>query len=842
MENRNEFSDLKWDPYFEQNLDEDNYNDFIDLSRDDSEFLISILSGINFTETYKEFIVKTLKRIVDESMNLNHFIFKEVNISQKDIINNFKKRLLNINTQLIKGNKSMENIKVNETINEINNIAESNTMDKKEILEKEEKKIININKTKKTEINTNSNNYNNYFNLQTKKHNKTFEKELNIFNNSERSNSPELLNQTKTTNLFNDNKNIGELKDIKETFNLNEDMYELFVQSIIFLTLKCFEQDDKNEFNFIFNLKNTMDKFKDITDVELDFAISNLEPILFKSFLNYFKDNIIFFNYNSYSFEIKLNNKDNSLNEIIENIDETKKIDILGEILQSSWKDKSKFNQIEKYCLLMKLFKNELSSKNSAISNFKKYLKFENENQKLILFITDSSYEYIFKSLNKSELLNEVKKKYTESDKKANVNVILLLLSLGLEKRALLNDYSIKNKKNIDNEILDKIRIPNNKILNSNLFKKSCYQLDEFLNHLKNIELKYINIYKNILDENCNFMVENYISSKKIKFKLDKFDDYKKLIDIKKIKNKKDKEFIYIILYFYFQDKENNNFENELKTKIKKYKFFKFKYSNRKDINKENKKSLETILKLEQENKLNSIQFLIFQDVREYNFRKILEKIQINEYDHLFFNKKSNYPNSLEWKYLMHIFNNYNDFFKYLERTKSIFEEKFSLIKEFQFLYNKFINVYNESFNNGLLHIKDNNIKSLIQKVNEDLFFKFNLHILEKEEEENNDNYASILFHSFELESEIEEININNEKRITSFIAALKGAFNYNINFSEVENKMKEVNKNITFQGLVCELLLYLKENVYPKIKLGILKSLLTYELNQFKEIGTKLI
>ena len=60
-------------------------------------------------------------------------------------------------------------------------------------------------------------------------------------------------------------------------------MCELFVQSIIFLILKCFEHVDKSKFNFIFKVKK-MDKIKDIADIELDFVISNLDPNLFKSF------------------------------------------------------------------------------------------------------------------------------------------------------------------------------------------------------------------------------------------------------------------------------------------------------------------------------------------------------------------------------------------------------------------------------------------------------------------------------------------------------------------------------------------------------------------------------
>lgn len=66
------------------------------------------------------------------------------------------------------------------------------------------------------------------------------------------------MNKTKSIKISNKNKNFVELKDIKDTFNLNGDMYELFVQSVIFLTLKCFEQNDNNDFNFIFKIKKKL--------------------------------------------------------------------------------------------------------------------------------------------------------------------------------------------------------------------------------------------------------------------------------------------------------------------------------------------------------------------------------------------------------------------------------------------------------------------------------------------------------------------------------------------------------------------------------------------------------
>ena len=51
------------------------------------------------------------------------------------------------------------------------------------------------------------------------------------------------------------------------------------------------------------------------------------------------------------------------MKELIENIDETKKLDIIGKIGQSEWN--------EKYCKLMKLLETDISSKTNVINNLK---------------------------------------------------------------------------------------------------------------------------------------------------------------------------------------------------------------------------------------------------------------------------------------------------------------------------------------------------------------------------------------------------------------------------------------------------------------------------------------
>ena len=127
----------------------------------------------------------------------------------------------------------------NEDINKINNIEESNMIGEKKIIEKEEKKIINKDTKKNNEEIDNSKNYHYNFDAEAKKHNKTFDRESTAFNNSEKSDSSSLLlnsnsflNKTKSTKISNKNKKFVELKDIKDTFNLNGDMHELFIQSV----------------------------------------------------------------------------------------------------------------------------------------------------------------------------------------------------------------------------------------------------------------------------------------------------------------------------------------------------------------------------------------------------------------------------------------------------------------------------------------------------------------------------------------------------------------------------------------------------------------------------------
>ena len=145
-----------------------------------------------------------------------------------------------------------------------------------------------------------------------------------------------------------------ELNDFEDTFNLNGEMYELFVKSNIFLTLKCLEEDDKNKFHFIYNIsKQNFDK--SIKDFELDFVINNLDIKLFKSFLVYFSGNILFFKFRDFTFEI--NNSENTFLNIISNINNIGKINIIGELGLSAWKDKKKAEQFSKYNNLLQLLK-----------------------------------------------------------------------------------------------------------------------------------------------------------------------------------------------------------------------------------------------------------------------------------------------------------------------------------------------------------------------------------------------------------------------------------------------------------------------------------------------------
>ena len=114
------------------------------------------------------------------------------------------------------------------------------------------------------------------------------------------------------------------------------------------------------------------------------------------------------------------------------------------------------------------------------------------------------------------------------------------------------------------------------------------------------------------------------------------------------------------------------------------------------------------------------------------------------------------------------------------------------------------------------------------------------INLLEKEEDKL-ETYTRILFHGINLESDIENVIANNkEKKIKKFIATFKESFNYNINLKEVENKLEETNKYFIIQNLVNQLLLYLNNNIYPKIRLGISKFLLAYELQQSKVISNK--
>ena len=805
-----------------------NDND-IDDNEEDNEILISILSGMNFTPPYEEYIIKAIHRIINKNIKVDTIIFDNKILKNEDIFNEFKQKLCKYNntnkSQEIKksnilnndcnNNRNSKNLNNNIEVN--NNIHLNNNISSEAINDIVNNKM-SIKET--TENNVNNNDINN-------KNNKTFDKGKikNYFENNNSSLSNVLIsnssvnsstNKSTTQKKLNASKNLVELNNIEDSFNINGDMFEVFVQSMIFLTLKCFEEDENNKFSFIFNLKKNMNKISNIHDIELDFLINNLDVIIFKSFLNYFKDNIIFFKYNGKSYQI--NKKENSLEDLISNIEETRKLDIIGEIGQSAWKDKNKVEQFKKYCELIKPLDNDSLKKKEIIKSLNEELGFQEENQKLIIFVTDSPFEYIFKFLNKSDLLIEMNKE----DKQKNVNSLLLFMSLGLEERAKLTNYVIKKQNNINANILKNIKRSNNKILNSILFKKLCYKFDDFLNNAKEVNLNNLIRLKTQLDNNCKIFVDIYIENY-INFEIKNIHKFK---DIHKI-NKKKKGPVYNILYF-TNENNNNTFKEELKNniKIKEYSYFEF-IDNDKDIL---DKKCNEILELENNNKLNIIQFLIFDNIQTISFQDILRLININNYDQFFFTESCLIPSKLLSKNT-HYIKQYTEFFTFINEKKKVFEEAFILINESKFLYNKLINTYLHFYDKSLIYLKKNNIECLYQKINENVYFMLNLKLLEIKKEKQN-QYANILLSKIDLNIELNDLIKTNNQRISSFIDTLKETYNNkNMNLSKLENIMKERSHNLLSQKLIEKIIDYLKNSIYPFIRWKILEFLLNVEI-----------
>ena len=369
--------------------------------------------------------------------------------------------------------------------------------------------------------------------------NKSQSSSISDMNSSIKSNSKDQTN--KSVYEYTKEKKILKFKDLMDSINFYGAEYEIHIQCLIAQILKCYETKE-DSFSINFNIEYKFNK-ADLNDVEFDFIINNLEPKLFKSFIKYLKDNLIFFNINNSSYSI-MEKKEKKIEDIINSINLDRNIDILGEIGLSCWKDENKIEQFVKYTQILKLIKSkeiEKNGKNKIEKSFYDKTGLSDNNTKILIFITDSKFKELLKFIETSKLFNEMKKVSKE------VNSILLYMGIGLNEKVILSNYL--SEKNDDDEKTEIIKLNIKKsdyeIEKSERFKKACYVLNSFLNSIKHLKF---NIDKDLCF--TTFRGRINLRNTQIKFELNKLDNYKIEKAIKKSN-------IYI-LHFSFNSEEKN--------------------------------------------------------------------------------------------------------------------------------------------------------------------------------------------------------------------------------------------------------------------------------------------
>jgi len=507
--------------------------------------------------------------------------------------------------------------------------------------------------------------------------------------------------------------------------------YEIHIQCLIAQILKCYETQE-DSFNINFNVEYKFNK-TDLNDVEFDFIINNLEPNLFKSFIGYLKDNLIFFTINNSSYSI-IEKKEKKIEDIIRSINIDRNIDIMGEIGLSGWKDENKIEQFAKYTQILKLIKSKnvkKDGKNKIETSFYEKTGLSENNTKILLFITDSKFKELLNYIETSKLINEMKKVSKE------VNSILLYMGIGLNEKVILSNYLSEKNDNDEKAKIIKLNIKKTdyEIEKSERFKKACYVLNSFLNSIQNLKFNIDkDLYFNTFKERIN------LRNIQIKFKLNEFDNFK--IE-KPIKNPN----IYI-LHFSFNLEETNT-KIFLERIVGKNNYLSFILGNKKN----NEIQLNKVKDL---NKINNIFIVIFENVLIGDFDDVFGKIKFKYYDIFISNNCQNSCNNQSLNsikkeniYIFKSFENKEDLQK-IENIKNNAENLLQKLNNFfekKKIYDILVKLYIGFTSSKVKFIYDKEeINNFIEKIYEIFFFMENLKVPERKYSENNENDLMLIF------------------------------------------------------------------------------------------------
>jgi len=501
------------------------YND-----QEEYKEIVSLLSEMIFSAPYERYVINIINKIIRINYEQIKNLFEVSDYTIEDIIGEFKEIL------------TTQKKKKNNDINIPLNAGDAQDLQKEDMNKMNKTQGSNINTSTNSNLSSSIKSYldiNSIFSL-----NETKEKEIN--------NISSIIGKQKEKKT----KTKKDLENFLDTFNFNGSEYELFVQNLLFQIFKCFEKKD-NSFRFLCNqtFKKINEIFKDLNDLEFDFLIKNVDKELFKSVLSYLKNNILILNINGKKFEIKENN---NLDQIL--IFNSENLDILGEIGLNSFRDEHKIAQFNKYSTLLKKLKNN-NEDVYAKKKFYNMTELNENNHKIIFFITDSNFDFIYKGMKDSDL-------YKEMMKNEDVDYILCYLSKGLNEQIIISNYIVENinqnnkndhdqdntnnhnQNNTDNnknnntdnnknnnkdnkfsnDILNKIKISQKEYFKSEKFKISCYKLNTLINDINSIkktlynkskeDLMFLsNKFTNLitrLDMNLNKSITRFLNDNKI--------------------------------------------------------------------------------------------------------------------------------------------------------------------------------------------------------------------------------------------------------------------------------------------------------------------------------------
>ena len=691
-------------------------NDINNTDEEDDEKMLSILSEMKFNAPFQKYIINQINTIIKDNYKKIMPLFEEKEYSLKEILEEFKQYYQNIiKKEKKKMNKSLYAQQMKES-----NISDLHQSD----IKIENNSAINIsedNKKEESGISFDSLNSSNSLDkfLNDIKVNKQ-KTELNIISKDEKANVK---------------KEIKELKNFLDIYNVKGTEFECHTQILLTQILKCFEKEE-NSFKLLCNIVYKLgDINKRIKDMEFDFIINNIDSTLFFELIKYLEKNILIFKFNSNMYEII---GSNNFDKILSELKNVKKFDVLGEIGLNAINDDIKTKQFINYSTFLNFLDKNKNINDNKINLFYEKTGFSKENEKILFFITDSNFNELYKNLTGSKLYKAMK------ESKENTNFVLCYLSSGFNEKIILNKFLInydedkekkEKKENKDYKILyDNIKISNENYFKSEKFQMSCNKLNDLLVGINNIKVKFNKSDKNIIQIIFNSF-RHIILKKSIKINKDLEKYFKALNTPIKVYDKKysiEDEFVvlYIKDILVFNDKMSETLNNM------KIKFTTIYLEQNADTTK------KTIKKIKNIHNLDKIYFFIGNCLTSDEekiatfINDLILNLNISKAHYIFLynpdytGKIVGYQHTL--KFNINISKDENQFIEQYKITKkkifSYYNDLQKIIKEKKY-YDLLIKIYIGKYKTYIMNSSKSDEKNLLTKINEIFYFMSNLEL-----------------------------------------------------------------------------------------------------------------